>query len=76
MNSDVNTNINDLEDTKYNVRFSELDNINNDNNIDSDTIKIIDDDPNINMNIEDLTSSTIISDDDDASKLLGIEVLS
>lgn len=75
--SDLNTNIPDLEDTKYNVRFSELDNINNDTNIDSDTIKIIDDNPNINMNIEDLTSSTFNSiDDDDASKLLGVEVLS
>jgi len=77
LQSDLNTNISDLEDTKYNVRFSELDDINNhNNNIDSDTIKIIDDNPNINMNIEDLTSSTIISNDDDASKLLGVEVLS
>ena len=76
LNSDLNTNIPDLEDKKYNVTFSELDDINNDNNIDNDTIKIIDDDPNINMNIEDLTSSTIIhNDDDDVSKLLGVEVL-
>ena len=55
LNSDLNTNIPDLEDKKYNVTFSELDDINNDNNIDNDTIKIIDDDPNINMNIEELT---------------------
>ena len=75
-NSDLNKNNTDLEDTKYNVRFSELDNINGDDNINSDTIQIIDDNPNINMNIEDLTASNLIDDDDDASKLLGVEVLS
>ena len=71
----INTDIELDNELKPNVRFSDLDdNIKNDDYINDEPLKIIDDDPNINMNIEDLTSSNII--DDDPSELLGVEVLS
>ena len=75
----INTDIELDNEVKPNVRFSDLDNnIKNDDYINDDYIndeplKIIDDNPNINMNIEDLTSSNII--DVDPSELLGVEVL-
>ena len=59
------------ENTQHNVRFSDLDDEDYSTN---ESIKILDETPNINMNIEDLTD---ISDmgEDDPSKLLGVEVL-
>ena len=60
------------ENTQPSVRFSDLNN--DDDYLDNDTIRILDENPNINMNIEDLSPISDIVDDD-PSKLLGVEVL-
>lgn len=72
-NLNIDNNVESDDILSHNVRFSDL--ADNDDYSTNDSIKILDDNPNINMNIEDLTT---ISDviDDDPSKLLGVEVLS
>ena len=72
-NLNIDNNVESDDILSHNVRFSDL--ADNDDYSTNDSIKILDDNPNINMNIEDLTT---ISDviDDDPSKILGVEVLS